>query len=163
MGMTTTSNRQPEGTPAGGQFAPSVHAEAAGIVLSTPEPEAIQAEECDECGEEKETSGTCLSCQCSECGESLSDGEGWDGLCGNCADAKEGESQQIFDMSLTDADGETVEFSVNRIDDGHYEVEDDEGDGVLEFYHNGDEEDHLSIQEAAVEELNKAGHQVSDE
>ena len=26
---------------------------------------------------------------CRECGESADDGEGWDGLCGNCADREE--------------------------------------------------------------------------
>ncbi|MFF2678060.1 hypothetical protein ACFVRT_15925 [Arthrobacter koreensis] len=144
--------------PAGGQFAPTDHPEAEGVTLVLPEPSAV----CDECGDDTEPDGKCMNCQCGECGKSLNDGEGWDGLCGNCADAKEGESQQIFDMSLTDADGDPVDFSVNRLDDGHYEVEDENGDAVLEFYLNGDEEDHLSIQEAAVEELNKAGHKVSE-
>jgi len=29
--------------------------------------------------------------KCRECGEPNDDGEGWDGLCGNCADKAEGE------------------------------------------------------------------------
>lgn len=33
--------------------------------------------------------------ECSECGESLDDGEGWDGLCGNCADRAAVESVTI--------------------------------------------------------------------
>lgn len=30
---------------------------------------------------------------CSRCGESADDGEGWNGLCGNCADRQEGEEK----------------------------------------------------------------------
>lgn len=156
--MTITPNRHPEGTPAGGQFAVSTHPEPEGISLTTPEP----AEElCDECGDEKDDDGTCMNCQCGECGETLNNGEGYDGLCGNCADAEEGGSQ-IFDMQLRNAEGEYSDFSVNRLDDGHYEVEDGDGNAVLEFYHSGDEEDHDSIQENAVEALNGAGHKVSE-
>lgn len=156
--MTTTPSRQPEGTPAGGQFAPSSHPEAEGVTLTPQTATAV----CEECGEAKEENVTCINCQCSDCGESLNDGEGWDGLCGNCADAAEGDGGQIFDMPLKNSSGEQVDFSVNRIGDGHYEVEDEDGGSVLEFYYNGDEEDHLSIQEAAVDELNQAGHQVSE-
>lgn len=29
---------------------------------------------------------------CRDCGASLEDGEGWDGLCGNCADIAEGDA-----------------------------------------------------------------------
>lgn len=147
-------SRQPEGTPAGGQFTASSHPEAEGVALPA------AAAECNDCGSDLED-GVCPGCTCS-CGASLNDGEGYDGLCGNCADAEDDEeSEQIFDMELTDAMGNVLDYSVNRIDDGHYEVRDDGGDSIAEFHHNGDDEDHSEIQDSAVAAMKAAGHNVS--
>lgn len=37
--------------------------------------------------------GVTLDANCTECGEPCDDGEGWDGLCGNCADKAEGDDE----------------------------------------------------------------------
>ncbi|WP_461171215.1 hypothetical protein [Arthrobacter sp. Z1-15] len=159
--MSAPVNRQPEGTPAGGQFAASAHSEAEGVILT-----AVPAAECDDYGSDLED-GVCPDCTCS-CGASLNDGEGYDGLCGNCADADEDdddddEPEQIFDMQLRDASGEYLDFSVNRLGDSHYEVEDEDGTQIAEFHHLGDDEDHNEIQDSAIEAMKAAGHAVSDD
>lgn len=119
--------------------------------------------ECPECQDELED-GVCPGCTCS-CGASLNDGEGYDGQCGNCADASEDdeESEQIFDMQLRDPSGVYLDFSVNRLGDGHYDVEDEDGTQIAEFHHNGGDEDHGEIQDSAVAALKAAGHAVSDD
>ena len=68
LGMSApTAARQPAGTPTGGQFA----------TIARTEPDV----ELDDDLEEDE--------RCSACGGDLSDNEGYDGLCGSCADAAE--------------------------------------------------------------------------
>lgn len=124
---------------------------------------------CDECGEVVDESDEhCMDCKCS-CGESLNDGEGWDGKCGTCADREEEDddddddsSGQVFAMDLEDADGEPLDFSVNMLEPGQYEVESGLGDPLVEFSYVGDEQDHSNIQDAALEALKEAGHEVVD-
>lgn len=56
--------------------------------------------DCDECGATMKNGGECEACRdaeeeelCSECGVKLEDGEGYDGMCGNCADSAEEEHE----------------------------------------------------------------------
>ena len=67
--MTTQTERQPAGIPAGGQFASTLHAEPE-ITLGTSEQIDLDEDSCS-------------------CGKSLDDGQGWDGKCGDCADIAE--------------------------------------------------------------------------
>jgi hypothetical protein len=66
----STYARQPAGVPSGGQFATICRAESA-VTLADTDP---LEERCD-------------------CGNSLEDGEGYDGLCGSCADEAEAEGR----------------------------------------------------------------------
>lgn len=177
--MSAPINRKPEGTPAGGQFAAKRHPESEFVSLTADDMRHPASEfagltadssipaECPECQDELED-GVCQNCTCS-CGASLNDGEGYDGLCGNCADAAEDddddddEPEQIFDMQLRDASGEYLDFSVNRLGDSHYEVENGDGTQIAEFHHLGDDEDHDEIQDSAIEAMKAAGHAVSDD
>jgi hypothetical protein len=43
----------------------------------------------DEALAEEETAARWRAPRCRECGDPTDDGEGWDGLCGNCADREE--------------------------------------------------------------------------
>ncbi|MEH0110698.1 hypothetical protein V6N00_13390 [Tersicoccus sp. MR15.9] len=79
---------------ANGRFATPTHTESA-IELPAMESEALGDDGgkglCDRCHEEVDITDEplCWSCQdkvCTECGELNDDGEGYDGLCGNCAD-----------------------------------------------------------------------------
>lgn len=77
-GMSTpTAARQPAGTPAGGQFATVARTEPD---LELEEADDELEEDDDELEEDE---------RCSACGGDLSDNEGYDGLCGTCADAAE--------------------------------------------------------------------------
>lgn len=67
-GMSTQTERQPAGIPAGGQFASTLHAEPE-VVLGIEEPDDFDDDRCS-------------------CGNSLDDGQGWDGYCGDCADLR---------------------------------------------------------------------------
>lgn len=71
--MTTQTERQPAGIPAGGQFAAARHA-VPDLALEAPD---IDADDFWDDGD-----------NCS-CGNSLDDGLGWDGKCGDCADIAE--------------------------------------------------------------------------
>lgn len=66
--MSTQTERQPAGIPTGGQFAPTQHAEP-DLVLGASDEIDLDDDRCS-------------------CGNSLDDGQGWDGLCGDCADIK---------------------------------------------------------------------------
>ena len=147
-----------------------------GITRDFPEPLPAQPEASDD-DDDWDDDNTC------ECGEPNDDGDGWDGKCGSCADQAEpkcsdcgdvidddmnglcgdcAEGGQIFDMSVTGEDGEDVFYSVNRIGDGHYELEND-GDAVVEFHFNGDSEAHGEIQSAGVRALREMGTFVYEE
>lgn len=73
--------RQPAGTATGGQFAVTTRAEPV-VELET----AGQADPLDDDVDFDDDT-------CSECGDDLSDNEGYDGLCGTCADAAEAEGR----------------------------------------------------------------------
>lgn len=147
-----------------------------GITRDFPEPLPTQPEASDD-DDDWDDDNTC------ECGEPNDDGDGWDGKCGSCADRAEpkcsdcgevidddmnglcgdcAEGGQIFDMSVTGEDGEDVFYSVNRIGDGHYELENG-GDAVVEFHFNGDKEAHGEIQSAGVSALREMGTFVYEE
>lgn len=68
--------RQPAGVPTGGQFAATFRVEPVVELETTDQDEALDDDE-----------------RCSECGGELSDNEGYDGLCGPCADAAEAEGR----------------------------------------------------------------------
>lgn len=74
-----TIARQPAGVPTGGQFAATSRGEA-DVVLGDDVETDIEDDEFDDDS-------------CSDCGADLSDGEGYDGLCGECADAAEAEGR----------------------------------------------------------------------
>jgi len=40
--------------------------------------------------------------ECSECGDPLDDGEGWNGLCGSCADVQESHTPDDHDRRFSD-------------------------------------------------------------
>lgn len=98
------------------------------------------------------------------CGASLDDGEGYDGECGNCADATESE---LFQPSITDADGDdpyyTVHHSPYDDDDETYYVRDENSEEVLEFQYIGDSEDHNEIQAAMLRAFKAKGIELYDE
>lgn len=82
------------------------------------------------------------------CGASLDDGEGYDGMCGNCTDRAEA---GLFHSDVTDADGDELGFTVHKDeDDDQYRVVDEDGDTVLSFDYLGDEEAHDEIQSAMI-------------
>lgn len=66
---------------------------------------------------------------CSNCGAPLDDGEGWDGLCGNCADAAdlENEANAHDDGSVVDALNEAATTEPPAADDELPDHEDDAG------------------------------------
>lgn len=74
--MTSNHGRTPAGVPTGGQFAaePRRASDLAQVDLLVADEEADLNDEED---------------NCSHCGMSLDDNEGYDGLCGNCADLAE--------------------------------------------------------------------------
>lgn len=76
-----TIARQPAGAPTGGQFAATARGEADVDLADVDEPDDLE----DEDGFDDDS--------CSDCGADLSDGEGYDGLCGECADAAEAEGR----------------------------------------------------------------------
>ena len=55
---------------------------------------------------------------CYECGASLDDGEGYDGLCGNCADAAEPHSCENCGFTYSTGEGSGAACCENPVDAG---------------------------------------------
>jgi len=62
---------------------------------------------------------------CYECGEPLDDGEGWDGLCGNCSDRQVMAEEAKRKLQVDDHD--------RRVDDLYSAQQGDIGDEPLDF------------------------------
>ena len=56
---------------------------------------------------------------CSECGESLDDGEGFNGLCGNCADAAEPHTCESCGFTYSTGEGGEAACCENPVDAGY--------------------------------------------
>ena len=56
---------------------------------------------------------------CSECGESLDDGEGFNGLCGNCADAAEPHSCENCGFTYSTGEGGEATCCETPVDAGY--------------------------------------------
>lgn len=147
-----------------------------GVTLDFPAPLPPQPE-ADDNVDDWDQDDTC------ECGQPNDDGEGWDGKCGDCADREApkcadcgnlvdddadglcedcAEQGLVAEVSVTNEAGEDVIYNLNRIGDGHYELEDD-GDAVVEFHFNGDPEAHGEIQSAGIRALREMGTFVYEE
>lgn len=111
---------------------------------------------------------------CSECTSPIDDGEGYDGLCGNCADKSQEycvDCDEPVDVDGNCADRCTApatDFSEeyggaevnivreNYMDDGAYEVRDSRGNEIRTFIHLGDEEDHEAVWDSAKAALDES-------
>tara|TARA_R110002051_G_scaffold60546_7_gene110848 strand:+ start:30608 stop:31027 length:420 start_codon:yes stop_codon:yes gene_type:complete len=130
----SSESRVPAGQPTGGQFALNVRPEALVelakligppicVVCGSPDVDDSFSERCDSCID----SGAEL---CSECHESYNgDGDGYNGMCGDCADRAEGPwCSECGERMRVNSDGTSVHLD----DDGNPQLgEDDPGHAAL--------------------------------
>ncbi|MCU6480178.1 hypothetical protein [Arthrobacter sp. A2-55] len=161
----TAQSAQDQARQADGKFGTQIHGEASDVTLNAA-PEGA----CPSCGttdDLSQSSGLCPDCHaethCRECGEAYNGcGDGYDGLCPDCADVEFGDDDE--------EDSDTVcvfDFGDDRVEIDHrggenYSLYDENtNEHIGDFQYSGDPEDHDNLEyeaKQAIKELSPERH-----